>query len=272
MEKILDNGTLIAAPAEMPHPDALLHSNYIYAAVNTAAHEPLYLAGHLAAAADSYEKLYGHVFLYDTEDIRRQIKFLLAENKMPKLGNIVNIYFIPPGNSSHEKPEILISWHRSTIYNGYELISVRPKAILANYEIPFSGHRTAVSLTTSEYMRLFAERSGTHISLHVNRAEMLVSCGEYPVFIVKNGTITTPSAPENVEHTLMLRACLLSGLTVEEREISVCELTEADEIMIFNHTGIQSVLSLGDRYFYNITALRLEKTLRRITDEGIGKL
>lgn len=270
MDKFFHNGNLISTPVGIPHPEALLHSNYVYAAVNTTVHEPLYLAEHLATASNSYEKLYGQKFICQTEDIRHQIKLLLAENNMTRMGNIVNIYFIPPEHQTDDKPEILISWYRSTIYKGYELISLRPKAMLVNYEIPFSGHRTAISLTASEYMQQFAQRAGSHIALHANRAEKLVSCGDYPVFVVIDGVVVIPTAAESVERSLMLRACHLSKTTTEEREISVEELTSADEIMVFNHTGIQSILSLGDRYFYNITAMRLEKTLRQITEEGIS--
>lgn len=270
MEKILDNGTLISTPVGAPHPDVLLRSNYIYAAVNTVAHEPLYLSRHISLAVESYEKLYGRRIKYDIGDMRGQIRRLLSENNMPRLGNIVNIYFIPPAHPETENPEILISWYRSTIYSGYELLSLRAKAVLTNYEIPFSGHRTAISLTTSDYMQQFAERSGNHIALHLNRAERLVSCGDFPVFIVNNGTVFTSPAPDCVERYLMNRACQLAGINMEEREITSAELVKADEIMVFNHTGIQSVLSLGDRYFYNITALRLEKTLQQITSEGVG--
>lgn len=39
--------------------------------------------------------------------------------------------------------------------------------------------------------------------------------------------------------------------------------------MVFNHTGLQSLLSLGNYYFYNLLALRIEKVLRTVTEEGL---
>ena len=191
---------------------------------------------------------------------------------MPRLGNIVRIYLLPSQRSGDAVPDLLAMADHSTIYRGYELISIRPKAILTNYEIPFCGHRTAVSLTTSRYMQAFAERTGCHVALHCNRAERLISCGEYPVFLARDGALFTPPAetfPACTERDLMFRACSLAGIPITERNIAASEIPGADELMVFNHTGLQSLLSLGNYYFYNLLALRIEKVLRTITEEGL---
>lgn len=250
-----------------------LHTNYVYAAVNTFGHLPLHLDRHLHYAAQTYKKLYGIKPLFDRDELARNVTELLDANRMPRLGNIVNIYLIPPPEGKiPDRADILAVWDRSTIYSGYELISIRPKAILTNYEIPFSGHRTAVSLTASAYMQSFAVRSGSHIALRANRAEKVLSCGEYPVFFVKDGDIYAPPAPEEsplcVEWELMHRLCSLAGVQITERSIAVSEMAGADEIMVFNHTGLQSVLAWGSYYYYNLMAQRLEKYLPQLTEEG----
>lgn len=253
--------------------NSLLHRNYVYACINTLKHRPLYLDRHLHYAAATYNKLYGTTPVIDSEAVESYITELLDANHMPRLGNLVNLYLIPPAvDNILRQPDILIAWERSTIYSGYELISIRPKAILTNYEIPFSGHRTAVSLTSSDYMQSFAVRSGSHVALRVNRAEKVISCGEYPVFFVKDNVIYTPPAPEEsplcVEWELMRRLCSLAGMETVQRSIYATEIAGADEIMVFNHTGLHSVLAWGSYYFYNLAALRLEKYLPQITDEG----
>lgn len=254
--------------------NSLLHSNYVYACINTLTHKPLYLDRHLHYAAATYNKLYGTDPALDRDEVRGAITELLEANHMPQLGNLVNLYLIPPAaGASPQAPDVLIAWERSTIYRGYELISIRPKAVLTNYEIPFSGHRTAVSLTASDYMRSFAIRSGSHIALRANRAEKVVSCGEYPVFFVKDNVICSPPAPDEsplcVEGELMRRLCRLAGMEIAERSVAAAEMAAADEIMVFNHTGLQTVLSWGSHYYYNLTAQRLEKHLRQLTEEGM---
>mgnify|MGYP000749643424 CR=1 FL=1 len=170
------NGVLLDGRQETLSAQRLLQDNYVHAAVNTSAHSPLYLEKHLAYAAESYRKLYGTVPQFDTMQLREGIAALLDADRMPRLGNIVRIYLLPSQRSGDAVPDLLAMADHSTIYRGYELISIRPKAILTNYEIPFCGHRTAVSLTTSRYMQAFAEHTGCHVALHCNRAERLISC------------------------------------------------------------------------------------------------
>ncbi len=269
---ILLNGTLCDGRQGGPAPERLLHDNYIHATVNTAAHRALHLNKHLAYAAASYSKLYGSAPQFDAARLREHIAALLDADRMPRLGNIVRLYLLPPQRNGTSAPDLLLSVDHSTIYRGYELASIRPKAVLTNYEIPFCGHRTAVSLTTSRYMQTFAERSGCHVALHCNRAGYLVSCGEYPVFLARDGVLFTPPAETFAactERDLMFRACSLAGIPVTERPIAASELPDADELMVFNHTGLQSLLSLGNYYFYNLLALRIEKVLGTLTEEGL---
>lgn len=274
--KIYCNGVLVDPQRERLDAEQLLCNNYIYARINTLSHKPLYLRQHLHYASASFEKLYGRKPSLDADKISFQIEKLLYENRLPRTGNIVTIYIVPRyGENARNKQDIIITTGISHIYRRYEVISLRPKAIITNYEIPFSEHRTAVSMTAAGYMDEFAVKAGTKAALRSNRAGNLVSAGDYPVFAVRKGVVITPEPSkgtgQNVEYELMLRACEMAGIEVEHRDIPVEELTETEELMVFNHTGIQSVLSCGEIYFYNLTALELDKQLQEITNEGLHK-
>ena len=255
--------------------DTCLHGNYVYAAVNTVDHHPLYLGKHLGYAAASYRKLYGTAPDFDIRTIRNEIEQLLDMNRMPNTGNIVHVYFLPlqPENPSASPYSRIVTCERTTIYRGYDLSSIRPRVILTNYEIPFSGHRTAVSLTTSKYMQAFAVRSGNHAAIRVNRNEKVISCGEYPIFFVKGGTVYMPPAPDEsplcTERELMLRLCELAGVPTAERSISAEEIAGSDEIIIFDSAGLQSVLCWGSHYFYNMIANRLATQIPQLNTEGL---
>lgn len=271
--KIFFNSEVIEQCGKADYP-LLLRGNYVYAAVNTVGHKPLYLKRHLDFAIGTYRRLYNRRPVLDMSQIASRIPELLFENRLPRGCNMVTVYLMPPGEESGPgKPDIIISAGLPTIYDGYELLTIRPKAVVTNYDMPFSGHRTAVSLTASEYMAGFAAHSGAGLSLRSNRAGNLVSAGDYPVFALKNGKIITPAAESgagnNVEKELMTWALEREGMTVEEGDIPVAELGSVDELMVFGPYGIQSVLSCGEAYFYSTTALALEKHLKVITDEGL---
>ena len=260
--------------AVIAHAASYLHDNYVYAAVNTVDHQPLYLGKHLDYAARTCKKLYGTTPECDTRTIRNEIIQLLDMNRMPKTGNIVHIYFLPLTPDSPASPySRIITCEKSTIYRGYDLISIRPRVILTNYEIPFSGHRTAVSLTASRYMHSFAIRSGSHAAIRVNRNDKVISCGEYPVFFVKNNTVYMPPAPDEsplcTERDLMLRLCGLAGVATAERSISAEEIAGSDEVIIFDGAGLQSVLCWGSSYFYNVIANRLAAHMSQLNSEGL---
>lgn len=257
---------LVAGPFE-----SMLRGNYIYESVNTSAHEPLHLELHMRYAGASYEKLYGVSPDWDSARMRLLIKKLLHAERMPRLGNIVTIYLLPPELPA-TRPDILVTAGQSTIYKGYELVSIRSKALLANYEMPFAGHRTAVSSATSTYMKRFAAERGCHITLRCNRAGQLVSCGDYPVFVAKDGAVYTPGSntfPKCAERELMDEASRLAAVQIQESDIQADMLSEADEIMVFDHTGIHSVLSLGRCYYYNLMAQRIGAMLAAVTTQGL---
>lgn len=273
--KIYCNGVLVDPQRERLDAEQLLCNNYVYARINTVGHKPLYLQRHLHYAALSFEKLYGRKPSIDTDKISFQIGKLLYENRLPRTGNIVTIYIVPRyGENGRGRQDIIITTGITTIYRRYEVLSVRPKAIIANYEIPFAEHRTAVSMAASGYMEEFAARAGAKTALRANRTGNLVSAGDYPVFAVQKGVVITPEpskgAGESVEYELMLRVCERAGVEVGHRDIPVEELSETDELMAFNHTGIQSILSCGEIFFYNLTAIELDKQLQEITDEGLS--
>lgn len=271
--KIYFNGELTEFPAGTGA-ERLLSSNYVYAAVNTAGHRPLFLGRHLHFACESYAKLYGQRPEIDPDTISALIPELLYHNRMPRGCCTVTIYLLPGAAKGRiAKPDIIMAAGQSTIYAGYELHAIRPKAVVVNYDIPFSGHRTAVSLTAAEYMAGFAERSGASLPVRANRAGNIVSAGEYPVFAIKGGKVLAPDsesgAGDSLERELMMWLCEREGLAVEERGIPVTELSKVDELIVFGPYGLQSVLSCGEAYFYSVTALALEKHLAAITEEGL---
>lgn len=267
-------GDKLVTEANATLAERLMNAQYVYAAVATIDHRPLYLTAQLACAASSYETLFGTRPAYDVATLRQRILRLQDRNRMPRQGNTLHICLLPPADTfSDRQPDMLIFGTETTICRSYELMSVRPTALLTNYELPFAGHRTSLSLTADGYMQAFARRKGYHIALHTNRANRLVSCGDYPVGIVRDGTLATPpqpaGTPKSVELRLLQQACSLAGIPCEERDIATDELTEADEVIVFGSHGLHSVLSCSGRYYYNLAAQRLARTLDRLTAEGL---
>ncbi len=249
----------------------LLHADYLYQTVNTYDHRTLYLKEHLDCLNASHQALYGKPLELSPQKIERQTANLLHENRMPFGGNTVNIIVMPDSDG----PDIVIEHNRTTIYKGFSIQSLRPRAIITNYEIPFEQHMTSVSEQTAAFMNSVAQRSSMNIAIRANRRGLLISAGDYPLFAVRNGQIFTVPVSEGArvcaERDLMFRLCRQAGVVLNEQDVRVSDLKSFDELMIFTPMGLQSVLCCNSIYFHSGMASRLDKMFPAFTKSGFLK-
>ena len=251
-------------------PETLLGRNWVYTTINTYAHQPMHVALKLHHALGSFQTLYGVRPEITAEEVAGQVRGLLYYGIYPEHGNTLNLYLIPNQEGSCDT---LLTHLASTPYDGYSLLSLRPQAAIANYEIPFEKHHTAVSLTAARFADDFAIRSGAGIGLRANRAGTLISTGDNPLYALRGNTLLTTAigkgARPSAERDLRARVCEMAGVPLVEGELRVDEIGDYEEIMAFTPVGIQMVGSAGDRLLHSITAHRLEPHLRALTRQGI---
>lgn len=271
-EKIFLDGKLLSWHESDLSPHALMGCNWVYTTINTFAHKPLHLQSKLRHITESYKTLYGEQPSLEVETLRREIRDLLYFGLYPEGGNTVNLYLLPKENG--EGCRRLIIHEATTPYDGYGLLTVRPKGIIANYEIPFEKHHTNVSLTAARFADSYASSRGYDVALRANRAGMLLSSGDNPIFLLRGNRLLTPplgqGARPSVERDVMMRLCEMAGVKVVEENLQVEELSGAEEIMVFTPVGIQSLYSLGDVRLGNIYASLLAKHLTVLSHEGFA--
>jgi hypothetical protein len=167
---------------------------------------------------------------------------------------------------------VLLTHLASTPYDGYSLLSLRPKAAIANYEIPFEKHQTAVSLTAARFADSFAQRNGSGIALRANRAGSLISSGDNPLYALRGDTLlTTPiekGARPSAERELMASLCQMAGVKLIEQEIATDQLGQMEEVFAFTPVGIQMIGSASEVKFHSIVAHALEPHLATLSREG----
>lgn len=253
-------------------PSMLLGCNWIYTTINTLAHKPLHLTSKLRYALDSYKTLYGAMPEIGAKELEREIRDLLYFGLYPEGGNTVTLYLIP-SKDGHCRRLLL---HEATPpYDGYGLLTVRPKAIIANYEIPFGKHHTNVSMTAARFADGYASSRGYDVALRADRNGILHSSGDNPLYALRGNTLlTTPAdkgARPSVERELMARVAEMAGVKIVEEELRVDDATNYEELLVFTPQGIQSIYSLGDTRLGNIYANLLSKHLTALTREGFAR-
>ncbi len=239
-------------------------SLYLYAVVNTLGHRPIHLSEHLRKMWEGAQTLYGTSPNQSVGEVERMITERLSQERMPRGGNTIELRAELNGGSWS------LSLHSPTptIYDGYSYLSLRPTAVIINHELPFSRWRTTCSALTTEFGADFAERQGVGVALRADRNGNLVSCGDNPLFCVRDGVIHTlpvsDGGRDSVERDLMFRLCALAGVQIVESPTPVEMLGEWEEIIIFEPCGIRSIGSCSGFSFDYSIALRLERFLHKL--------
>lgn len=253
-------------------PAMLLGCNWVYTTINTFAHKPLHLQQKLHYALESYRSLYGPRPTIECKELEREIGQLLYFGLYPEGGNTVTLYLIPSERGVCRR---LLIHEATTPYEGYGLLSVRPRGIITNYEIPFEKHQTNVSLTAARFADSYASSHGYNIAIRANRAGTLLSSGDNPLFALRGNTLlTTPTekgARPSAERDLMFRLAEKAGVKVIEEELTVEDAASYEELMIFTPVGIQTLYSLGDMKVSNIYGSLLGEHLTALSREGLGQ-
>ena len=239
-------------------------SLYLYAVINTLDHRPLHLSEHLRKMWEGAQTLYGTTPSQTVEDVERMITERLSEERMPRGGNTVEL------RAELSDGFWTLSLHNPTptIYDGYSYLSLRPSAVIINHELPFSRWRTTCSALTTEFGADFAERQGAGVALRADRNGNLVSCGDNPLFCVRDGVVYTlpvdSGGRDSVERDLMFRLCHLAGVQIVESPTPLDALGEWEEIIIFEPCGVRSIGTCSGYSFDYSIALRLERFLHRL--------
>lgn len=272
-EKISVDGTLTTLDKATLDIKTLLGDNLLYTTINTLNHKPLHLSRKIELLLEGYEALYGiHPINISTKEISKEIYNLLYFGLYPEGSNTVGLYLLPPDKGEVRR---LIIHEATTPYNGYGLLSIRPTAVIAGYEIPLERYQTSLSLSASRFTNQYAVSHTNSIAIRANRAGALLSSGDNPLFVVKNHTLLTAPIEQGgrdaVERELMFRLAEMAKVKIIEEAPLVEELEEYGEIMVMTPSGIQSILSVGEIVFENIYATLLAKYLPTLTREGVAR-
>lgn len=272
-EKISLNGDICEWRDSGFRPEELLVTASVYTRIFTVGYKPLYLQRRLDYAADSFKALYGLRPQLSAAETEEQISALLYYGLYPEAGNTVDLFLIPQALGG--SPDALLTFHQSTPYDVYALMSLKATAIIVNYEIPFEGHFTTLSASAARFADSYALRSNANLALRATRAGTLVSSGDFPLFAVRrDAVLATPvqnGGRLSVERELMEEACAEAKVKFCEEALSTESIDRYEEMMIFGPAGLQSIRQVGETTFHNITATKLEGVLEKLTRRGFSR-
>lgn len=118
---------------------------------------------------------------------------------------------------------------------------------------PLSNLKTCNALPYILASRYFHEE-GFDDALLLNQYGRIAEASSSNIFLVKNGTVSTPALSEGcvggVMRNVVIRLLLIQQTPLKQTEITVDQVSEADEVWLTNSIqGIQWCVSLGDKIF-----------------------
>ncbi len=219
----------------------------VYQIIHTLDGEIFHLEEHLKRLFEAYYQVFSGYIKLDEKQIRTQILDRLNAARAPRtISLFVQISVYQGGQIKIEKPQ-------RSLYKGYTLRCIVPRAALVNFSLPHVYAPTSIRRELTEYSNEEARKRGGEVALRVDAEQVdLINCAQ--IFMVTERGVATAALSHSVEHALAKRAALQLGLTILEGPILCDELPTADELFYADHNGITSIKSCCSRYYMSITA------------------
>ncbi len=216
---------------------------------------PLHLDLHIEQLDRASRALFGRPYTPNPRQLTTEIVRRLDADRYPNVGSLFIHLRLDPAGTCHILPGEV------SLYRGYTLRALRPRAAVVRYDLPWGEYPTSVREAARQLARLEAERSGAQVALRLDGEGMLCACDETPLFFVRGVQIVTPPAPESVERQLALHVIEQAGLSIEESAVPCESLATWDELFAFDHRGLTSLASCDGTIYMDIIAHRIAREL-----------
>lgn len=199
-------------------------------------------------------ELYMQTLHLDTDRISSEIDQLLRSQSLTtELSIFVDLRVYSSG-------EYTLVVDSISLYDGYSLRAITPRAVLVEFTSPFgslptNARRTTVAQANDVAVNLGGELAVEHIDNRV------ISIGGSAPFVVLGRMLVTPQTLESVEREVVIEAAERAGLTIEQRDITISELLNCDELFITDHYGLTSISHLEHRPYANTIAVKVAELL-----------
>lgn len=212
----------------------------------------LYAAeAHLALLNRSAEALFGIVLPLSASELRQMVATLLQHNNPSRRGS-VRITLTLNANAEYS-----IRNNEASIYDGYVMRSLHPKATYIEIATPIPQHPSSAMAHTRDLADALARCRGFEKGV-IAKGENIVADIARPLIALGGRTLLThPSTCESVEGARIIAAAEALGYTIRTREVTKADLAKAEEVMILDWQGALSLARLEQRAYSHISVERI---------------
>lgn len=222
---------------------------YLYQEIHTLHHKARSVEQHLRVINGAAEQLFGERIPISASELEQQITKLLEQNNIwPNGSTKVTLKLNAVG-------EYFIQCDEPSIYAGYSLRSIRPKACLLTMDAP---HPTIPS-SAMEQTRLLADARAQQLgydrAILCNAEKGITADATRPMILCGGHTLLMhPSTKATVEAERVIEVAVKLGYKVRLREFSAEHIAKAEEVMLLDWLGITSLSYIGQRPYASFVA------------------
>lgn len=215
---------------------------YLYQDIHTIHHKARSAEQHLNAINCAAEQLFGERISLTATELEQQITKLLEHNciwpngstKVTLKLNAVGEYFIESGEP--------------TIYAGYALRSIQPKACYVTIDAPYPTLPSSAMEQTRRLADVRAQQQGYDRAIICNTEKVVAADATRPMILCGGRTLLMhPSTKATVEGSRVIEVAAKLGYSIRLREVRVEDLAKAEEVMLLDWLGVTSLSYIGKR-------------------------
>ncbi len=230
----------------------------LYQIIHTLDGEIFHLEQHLNILFESYFELFNSSARAPLAECRERITSLIKSSRCPRgVSLFVRV-------SIDDSARVVIEELERSLYCGYTLRCISPKAALVEYNMPQIELPTLLRQNLSALANLEArKREQCEVALrHYNGEVDLINGAQ--IFAVYGEELITARRSLSVEHKLAKECATELGLNMVERAIRAEELTLFDELFFVDHYGVTPIKMCRGRYYMSLTASAIAAAMGRI--------
>ncbi|MFI3305232.1 MAG: hypothetical protein R3Y68_01810 [Rikenellaceae bacterium] len=232
-----------------------MNPNYIYQTIHTLSHHPHHVASHCRLLERHFLDIYFRPLRLDEEQIEREIVELLGRERVTRTVSV----FVELRVDIEQEMELSLCG--VSLYDGYAMRSISPRAALVTFDSPFGLQPNTARRRALDFASDIARNIGGEIAVECNRAGHICSLGGAALFAVEGRRLIASTAFESVERNLIIEAAAELSIEVVQRPIVRHELHTVDELFGCDHQGVIASSSYGDHLFMSIIANKIASQL-----------
>ena len=149
----------------------------------------------------------------------------------------------------------------TSLYRGYALRSLMPKAVTLQYEWSLTEAPTSAREAVEAFAQQQAALRGASVVVRYDAQGIVGSADGAPLFAVRGHTICTSPASPSVERELGTEAIRTAGLELAEEPVRRTELARFDELFYIDYRGVTALSHCDARPFMSLIAERVAKAM-----------